>query len=421
MHQRSDSCKGLIFDLTIHHLGPAISIPFREITPHLQVDERLNKVVQLFRFLSSKDVFEEFYKQTTAKRLLGGRVASDDVEKLMIGKLKAECGANYTHKLEGMFSDLSKSALFMANFRRERRDRLVALSGGCDIDVTVLTAPNWSSTVKPVPMAVLPPSIAAAAAEFSKYYLDKHNGRKLQWNCGKGTAEVRARIGVGAAARTYELTVSTYQMIMLLAFNGPEAGAGAAGSSSASPSGGAVAIPYRDFLRFDIPEDELKRHLLSLCNPKVRLLNKSTAKKDVDEEDVFTVNDAFASKLLRIKVPLISMKSAQQAAAAAAAASGKTGGAGAAGGRAGAGGDDAGDVMANVEEGRKALLESVIVRVMKARKHMEHNALVAEVIRMVSARFTPDMASIKKRIEHLIERDYMERSAENHNMYAYLA
>ena len=93
-------------------------------------------------------MFEEFYKQATAKRLLGGRVASDDIEKLMIGKLKAECGANYTNKLEGMFSDLSKSAAFMAGFKRDRRDRLAAVAGGTDIDVTVLTSSNWSSTVK---------------------------------------------------------------------------------------------------------------------------------------------------------------------------------------------------------------------------------------------------------------------------------
>lgn len=67
------------------------------------------------------------------------------------------------------------------------------------------------------------------------------------------------------------------------------------------------------------------------------------------------------------------------------------------------------------------VLEAVIVRIMKARKHMEFNALVAEVIRMVSTRFVPQPADIKKRIEHLMERDYLERDPDSPNVYSYLA
>jgi cullin 4 len=55
--------------------------------------------------VQGKDVFEAFYKKDFAKRLLMGRGVSADVEKAMIGKLKAECGAQYTSKLEGMFKD----------------------------------------------------------------------------------------------------------------------------------------------------------------------------------------------------------------------------------------------------------------------------------------------------------------------------
>jgi len=37
------------------------------------------------------------------KRLLLNKSATIDSEKMMIAKLKAECGAAYTSKLEGMF------------------------------------------------------------------------------------------------------------------------------------------------------------------------------------------------------------------------------------------------------------------------------------------------------------------------------
>ncbi|RYG56094.1 hypothetical protein EON66_03730 [archaeon] len=175
----------------------------------------------------------------------------------------------------------------------------------------------------------------------------------------------------------------------------------------------------------NIPEEELKRNLLSLLNPKLKLLNKSTARRDIDVDDTFTLCLPFTSKLVRVKVPLISLASAQQVAASASASAGAGVDAGSIGSAtpAGASGGGAEDVavVAAVEESRKALLESVIVRIMKSRKHIEHNALVAEVIRMVSARFTPTPADIKRRIEHLMDRDYIERAADNHNMYSYVA
>lgn len=44
--------------------------------------------MMLFRFLQEKDVFEKYYKQHLAKRLLLGRSISDDAERNMIAKLK---------------------------------------------------------------------------------------------------------------------------------------------------------------------------------------------------------------------------------------------------------------------------------------------------------------------------------------------
>jgi len=72
-----------------------------------------------------KDVFEAFYKKDLAKRLLLGRSASSDAEKAMIGKLKAECGAQFTSQLEGMFKDTDLSRDIMASFRSSVRRLLL--------------------------------------------------------------------------------------------------------------------------------------------------------------------------------------------------------------------------------------------------------------------------------------------------------
>lgn len=44
--------------------------------------------MMIFRYLQEKDVFEKYYKQHLAKRLLLGRSVSDDAERTMIAKLK---------------------------------------------------------------------------------------------------------------------------------------------------------------------------------------------------------------------------------------------------------------------------------------------------------------------------------------------
>ena len=63
-------------------------------------------------------IFKSF--QDLAKRLLLGKSASVDAEKSMLSKLKAECGPNFTGKLEGMFKDMELSKDLMLTFKTVR-------------------------------------------------------------------------------------------------------------------------------------------------------------------------------------------------------------------------------------------------------------------------------------------------------------
>jgi cullin 3 len=66
-----------------------------------------------------------------------------------------------------------------------------------------------------------------------------------------------------------------------------------------------------------------------------------------------------------------------------------------------------------VDEERQHQIEAAIVRIMKNRKLMEHNALIAEVTTQLSPRFLPNPVMTKKRIEALIDREYLERSPDD--------
>lgn len=60
------------------------------------MDDVLDKTITLFRFLQDKDVFERYYKQHLAKRLLLNRSVSDDAERGMLSKLKVHLGDDFS-------------------------------------------------------------------------------------------------------------------------------------------------------------------------------------------------------------------------------------------------------------------------------------------------------------------------------------
>lgn len=74
-----------------------------------------------------------------------------------------------------------------------------------------------------------------------------------------------------------------------------------------------------------------------------------------------------------------------------------------------------------IDQDRQASIDAAIVRIMKSRKKVMYEALKAATFSSLVKHFRPNVADFKKRIEHLIERDYMTRDEDNHNLYHYVA
>lgn len=53
--------------------------------------------------------------------------------------------------------------------------------------------------------------------------------------------------------------------------------------------------------------------------------------------------------------------------------------------------------------------------------YLQHNILVADVTTQLRSRFLPSPVVIKKRIEGLIEREYLARTPDDRKVYVYLA
>ena len=70
---------------------------------------------------------------------------------------------------------------------------------------------------------------------------------------------------------------------------------------------------------------------------------------------------------------------------------------------------------------RKLYLQAVTVRVMKMRKQLMYSQLIREIIDQCQSRFRPNVPLIKKCIEDLIDKGYMERSQDDKTKLYYVA
>uniref|UniRef100_A0A8D3DC92 Cullin-4A n=1 Tax=Scophthalmus maximus TaxID=52904 RepID=A0A8D3DC92_SCOMX len=329
-----------------------------------ELERILDKIMIIFRFIHGKDVFEAFYKKDLAKRLLVGKSASVDAEKSMLSKLKHECGAAFTSKLEGMFKDMELSKDIMIQFKQNQSE-----PSNIELTVNILTMGYWPSYT---PMEVhLPPEMVKLQEVFKLFYLGKHSGRKLQWQPTLGHAVLKSEFKEGKK----ELQVSLFQTLVLLMFNEGE-------EFSIEEIRTATGIE----------EGELKRTLQSLACGKARVLNKNPRGKEVEDGDRFNFNYDFKHKLFRIKINQIQMKETVE---------------------------EQVSTTERVFQDRQYQIDAAVVRIMKMRKTLSHNLLVSELYNQL--KFPVKPGDLKKRIESLIDRDYMERDKETPNQYHYVA
>ncbi|XP_057832855.1 cullin-1 isoform X2 [Cryptomeria japonica] len=332
------------------------------------IEDTLEKVVKLLAYISDKDLFAEFYRKKLARRLLFDKSANDDHERSILTKLKQQCGGQFTSKMEGMVTDLMLAKENQSKFEEYLRDPdNEHIHPGIDLAVTVLTTGFWPS-YKSSDLN-LPVEMVKCVEVFRDFYQIKTKHRKLTWIYSLGQCILSGKFNT----KTMDLTLTTYQAAALLLFN-----------SSDNLSHAEIKS------QLNLTDEDIVRLLHSLACAKYKILIKEPNTKNVTQTDNFEFNANFTDKMKRIKIPLPPM-------------------------------DEKKKVIEDVDKDRRYAIDASIVRIMKSRKMLPYTQLVTECVEQLGRMFKPDFKAIKKRIEDLITREYLERDKDNANIFRYLA
>uniref|UniRef100_A0A915IA79 Cullin-1 n=1 Tax=Romanomermis culicivorax TaxID=13658 RepID=A0A915IA79_ROMCU len=384
-----------------------------------EIDDLLNQIMIVFKYIDDKDVFQKFYSKMFAKRLVNQWSASDDSESSMISKLKQACGFEYTAKLQRMFTDVGLSKDLNDRFR----DHL-SKSEPLDIEFSIMVLSSGSWPFQQGFSMNIPAELEKSVQRFTTFYAKQHSGRKLTWLNQLARSELIAN----CYDRKYTFTTSTYQMAVLLQYNSCNEYTVQQLHDHLQIKMDVLQQVVEQLVRFKLlavkktlgkkeksplsssssssstVNDEKQRQI---SDPKSLVLTTivqqneestrcdSTTNINLTPETVVELLFDFKNKKLKIdlsKAPLKSEVKQEQDA-----------------------------VSKNIEEDRKLLIQAAIVRIMKMRKRLQHQHLISEVLQQLSSRFKPKVPIIKKMIDVLIEKEYLQRLENERDTYEYLA
>jgi len=332
-----------------------------------------------------------------------GKQYNENAEKSFLSKLKAQSGDAAIRKLQGMFTDVQDESI------NEIRAKFETFNGGAkvgsvELEVQVLNESHWPiSGTQKFPL-LLGKSLMNCQAKFQEFYDKTTEKRKLQWLFNYGTVTLAGRFT--NSKMPIQLVLTPLQASILMCFNETtklsfddllstlwptQPTSGRQMLTSSQNSSALHDMSLEEILRFAIQP---------LVYFKYKVLQKERdedpKKESIKKTDVFMLREKIPAKKLPRKIAFPPGSAKQQQV-------------------------EASQDHEQVMKQREFEIEAAMVRVMKARNRLEWNQVQVEVINILKSRFTPDARMLKKRLESLIDRKFMERDENDPKVILYIS
>jgi len=348
--------------------------------------EATDSCSRLTEYLDDKDVFQHYYEKLLSDRLLNDETTSNEVEKGVITSFKQARGAGFTTKMEGMVSDLvtsgSNQEKFQDTYEKWAAKEVAAGRPKLLFEPVVLCQGHWPQFLD-LDKLHEPSSFKGVAKAFQDFYEDVTGGsRQIKWVWARGKAELFGFF----EDKSGDLDRRTLKMSMLQA---------------------TVCLKFNEQATFAAAKlaEELgitEVELAAVIKPMVSRMKKVPGgkpkkipgpfkqKKGDADAVLYVFNENYTNPRREVEIAVPNLATSK------------------------------GADKKRVDKGREYQLDAAIVRIMKTRQTLKHQELVMEVSRAIRL-FVPQPAEIKKRIEQLINKEYLERDEDDRKMYNYLA
>lgn len=338
----------------------------------VKIKQDLLDSTKLIGLLTEKDIFEKIYKKQLSRRLLQ-QSSLVEIEKWMVQMIKKVLGTFFTSKLEIMLRDISLSSEMYQAFQHSTTNSIEYLS----FAPQVLTRTSWPfQSTNPIDEGIsLPPRMSQILAGFEGYYSLKYKERVLKWAHHLSVIEIGCQFNSGY----YEISFSVYAGVIFLLFEDYEE----------LTLGEIYELTH-------IPIDDVKSLVMSMSTiPRCKILKKSSSSGNMK----FSVNYFFSSPNRKVKVPVIACPLPSQKSDNLATASSV----------------DTYDNEIVME------LSAIILRIMKTEGKLSHQQLLERTTKRTQSRLSLTPSIFKRSIQLLIEKEYIQRNADDPSYYHYLS
>lgn len=326
--------------LFVSKYGDTIAVNSNRLTIQELISDRMmiDGLLTLFNFTASKDVFCKRYRMFFMNRLLRSTTVNDDIEKLLIEKMRTVYDTQFSQQLVIMMRDVEQSK---ERYKPKEEDTVIPCHP------TVLTSSSWPLTPEEQALTmVLPGKLELLSKKYSNFFESITDGKKVVWLHERSTAVIGLRIG----GKPYLITMNHFQAsVMVLIYD----------SKPTSPSTSTISTVL------NLPEEWVEAALNSLKGVQLIQQNAKTQQWRINPQ--FKANQIKLNASVRFARPVKDL-----------------------------------EVDPSIEEEREIKTQAAIVRIMKARRVLEHAVLQEDVTKQTSRFFPQNAERIRRQIEKLL-------------------